>query len=89
MGGDEFVCLVLSGSPTFPDQFRARLAAACERVNQGSGKPFYVNLSVGIQPFVLRTYEDFHDAVTEADKKLYIAKRDRRPDVRKEPVDTP
>lgn len=89
VGGDEFVCLVLSGNPAFPDQFRARLAAACERVNQGSGKPFYVNLSVGIQPFVLRTYEDFHDAVTEADKKLYIAKRDRRPDVRKEPVGTP
>ena len=84
VGGDEFVCLVLSGNPTFPDLFRARLSAACERVNQTSGKPYYIGLSVGIQPFTLSSYEDFHRAVAEADKKLYISKRDRRSDVRRE-----
>lgn len=85
VGGDEFVCLVLSGSPSFPDQFRARLAAACERANSASGKPYYIGLSVGIQPFMLGSYEDFHEAVAQADKKLYVAKKQRRPDVRKEP----
>lgn len=84
VGGDEFVCLVLSGNPAFPDLFRARLSAACERVNQTSGKPYYIGLSVGIQPFTLSSYEDFHRAVAEADKKLYISKRDRRSDVRRE-----
>ena len=84
VGGDEFVCLVLSGNPTFPDLFRARLSAACERVNQTSGKPYYIGLSVGVQPFTLSSYEDFHRAVAEADKKLYISKRDRRSDVRRE-----
>ncbi len=83
VGGDEFVCLVLSGSPSFPDQFRARLRAACERMNQNSGKPYYIGLSVGIQPFMLNSYEDFHEAVVQADKKLYVAKRDRRSDVRR------
>lgn len=89
VGGDEFVCLVLSASPTFPDQFRARLTVACERANQASGKPYYIGLSVGIQPFVLSSYEDFHEAVGEADKKLYIAKKLRRPDVRREPDEMP
>lgn len=84
VGGDEFVCLVLSGNPTFPDLFRARLSAACERVNQTSGKPYYIGLSVGVQPFTLSSYEDFQRAVAEADKKLYISKRDRRSDVRRE-----
>ena len=84
VGGDEFVCLVLSGNPTFPDLFRARLSAACERVNQTSGKPYYIGLSVGVQPFTLSSYEDFQRAAAEADKKLYISKRDRRSDVRRE-----
>ena len=88
VGGDEFVCLVLCGSPTFPDQFRARLAAACGRVNRTSGKPYYIGLSVGIQPFMLRSYADFQEAVAQADKQLYIAKKLRRPDVRKQPEDT-
>ena len=84
VGGDEFVCLVLSGNPKFPDLFQARLSAACERVNQTSGKPYYIGLSVGVQPFTLSSYEDFQRAVAEADKKLYISKRDRRSDVRRE-----
>lgn len=87
VGGDEFVCLVLSGSPTFPDQFRTRLTAACSRVNRTSGKPYYIGLSVGIQPFILCSYADFQEAVTQADKQLYIAKKQRRPDVRKQPED--
>lgn len=85
VGGDEFVCLVLTGSPTFPERFRARLAAACQRVNAASGKPYYIGLSVGIQPFTLSSYEDFREATVQADKKLYAAKELRRPDVRREP----
>ena len=85
VGGDEFVCLVLTGSPTFPERFRARLAAACQRVNAASGKPYYIGLSVGIQPFTLSSYEDFREATVQADKKLYAAKELRLPDVRREP----
>ncbi|MGM9603464.1 MAG: diguanylate cyclase domain-containing protein, partial [Faecousia sp.] len=84
VGGDEFVCLVLSDGPSFPELFRKRLNEALEKINESSGKPFYVGISVGIQPFVLKTYEDFHQAVAQADKKLYEAKKKRRPDVRRE-----
>lgn len=84
VGGDEFVCLVLSDGPSFPEQFRQRLAEALEKTNETSGKPFYVGISVGIQSFVLKTYEDFHQAVALADKKLYEAKKQRRSDVRRE-----
>lgn len=84
IGGDEFLCLVLSDEPAFPDLFRSRLTEACAKVNESSGKPFYVGLSVGIQPFTLTCYEDFQAAVKEADKHLYVAKSHRRADVRKE-----
>ena len=86
VGGDEFVCLVLSDGPSFPEQFHQRLNEALENANETSGKPFYVGISVGIQPFVLKTYEDFQEAVAQADKKLYEAKKKRRADVRK-PLD--
>lgn len=83
VGGDEFVCLVLGGGPSFPEQFREQLAQALEKANQESGKPFYIGISVGIQSFVLKSYEDFLSASAEADKKLYEAKKTRREDVRK------
>lgn len=83
VSGDEFVCLVLTNNPEFPDLFRARLAAACQRANDASGKPYYIGLSVGFHPFTLRSYEDFREATVQADKQLYIAKRSRRADVRK------
>lgn len=88
VGGDEFVCLVLSDGPSFPEQFHQRLKEALENTNETSGKPFYVGISVGIQPFILKTYEDFHEAVAQADKKLYEAKKKRRADVRKPLGDT-
>lgn len=84
VGGDEFVCLVLSDGPSFPEHFRARLTEALENLNDTSGKPFYVGISVGIQPFVLKSYENFLSASAEADKKLYEAKKTRRSDVRRD-----
>ena len=89
VGGDEFVCLVLSDGPSFPEQFRERLAEALEKANQESGKPFYIGISVGIQDFVMKTYEDFLSASAEADKKLYEAKKTRRADVRKPLTELP
>ena len=83
VGGDEFICLVLDDTPTFPEMFRQRLTEALENVNDTSGKPFYVGISVGIEPFVLKNYEDFQKAVARADKMLYEAKKKRRADVRR------
>lgn len=83
VGGDEFISLVLDDTPTFPEMFRQRLTKALEKINETSGKPFYVGISVGIEPFVLKNYEDFQKAVAQADKQLYEAKKKRRADVRK------
>ena len=88
VGGDEFVCLVLSDCPSFPEHFRIRLTEALDRTNETSGKPFYVGISVGIHAFLLKTYEDFLSASAQADKKLYEAKKTRRADVRKPLADS-
>lgn len=83
VGGDEFIGLVLSDDNSFPDLFRNRLKEALRKANEASGKPYYIGLSVGIQPFELTSYDDFQNAISMADKQLYIAKRNRRADVRR------
>lgn len=84
IGGDEFMCLVLSDETAFPELFRKRLKASCDKFNAESDKPFYVNMSVGIHGFVMEDYDSFQKAVSLADQNLYIAKKHRRQDVRKE-----
>lgn len=84
VGGDEFIGLVLSEDDSFPNLFRARLIEALRKANEVSGKPYFIGLSVGIHAFDLTCPEDFQEAMEMADKNLYIAKRDRRADVRRE-----
>lgn len=83
-GGDEFICMVLTEDPTFAEKFRTRLREACEKENNTSGQPFYVGISVGIQPLMLNSYEDFSTAAALADHALYEAKKHRRQDVRRD-----
>ncbi len=78
IGGDEFLALVTSGSDSFGILFLDRVKKACETLNQKSGKPFYVELSMGVQPFELNPQTDLQQVVSDADKKLYEAKKSRR-----------
>ncbi len=83
VGGDEFISLVTSGSETFEALFRERIAAACRELNETSGKPYYIEISMGIVRFELRPETDLQSIVAEADKRLYEAKKTRRPSIRK------
>lgn len=84
IGGDEFLALVTSGSESFEDIFRKRVKLACRELNETSGKPFYVEVSIGIVPFVLKGDTDIQKVIAEADKNLYEAKKTRRTSVRRE-----
>ena len=83
VGGDEFVALVTSGSETFEPLFRERIATACRELNASSGKPYYVEISMGITRFDLKPETDLQSVVAEADKRLYEAKKSRRSSIRK------
>lgn len=83
IGGDEFLALVTSGSESFEDIFRKRVKLACQELNETSGKPFYVEISVGIVPCTLDEHTDIQAIVAEADKDLYEKKKQRRTSVRR------
>ena len=82
VGGDEFVSLVTSGSEMFEALFRERILAACRELNESSGKPYYVEISMGIVRFDLKPETDLQSIVAKADKQLYEDKKKRRPSIR-------
>ena len=83
IGGDEFSCLAFSEMDTFDTILQNRIKQACKEFNERSRKPYYVELSVGIQTFELETYEDIQLANISADQILYEAKKNRRKSIKK------
>lgn len=84
IGGDEFLALVTSGSDSFDILFADRVKQACAALNKTSGKPFYVEISIGVHPFEFNQKADLEQMISEADKKLYEAKKRRRASVARE-----
>ena len=83
IGGDEFLALVMSDMDAFDEEFRYRVKQACTALNEQSEKPYFVEVSLGIVSFTLDQATDVHKMVAEADKKLYEAKKRRKPSIRK------
>ncbi len=83
IGGDEFSCLAFSDRDSFDEILKNRIAQSCRKFNEHSRKPYYVELSVGVQSFELGSYEDFQMANISADQRLYEAKKNRRKSVKK------
>ena len=83
IGGDEFSCLVFSEKEGFENILKNRIVEACKQFNETSGKPYYVEISVGIKTFQMKCYEDLHLATISADQDLYEAKKTRKKSIKK------
>lgn len=84
IGGDEFSCLAFSDQDSFAQILKERIAGFCREFNEGSGKPYYVEISIGVKTFFLEKYEDLQIATLYADQALYEAKKSRRKSIKKE-----
>ena len=84
IGGDEFSCLAFSDIASFDQMLKERVAQACREFNEKSGKPYYVEISIGTRSFFMETYEDFQMANLYADQALYEAKKSRRKSIKKQ-----
>jgi diguanylate cyclase (GGDEF)-like protein len=83
IGGDEFVGVVLK-SPMFErKKIRQQIATASNRHNAHSGKPYYVDLSIGIKDFICTENRDFSKLLNNADSYMYKEKKERRPSVKR------
>ncbi len=83
IGGDEFLALILSESPDFEQTFRTRVTQACQALNESSGKPFYVEISLGIHAFDFSGNTDIQEIISLADEQLYEHKKFRRESIQK------
>lgn len=78
IGGDEFIALVNATVSNFEEVFRERVRQLCQELNEQSGKPYYVELSLGVVPFEFTADTDIQSVISKADKLLYEHKKNRR-----------
>jgi diguanylate cyclase (GGDEF)-like protein len=83
IGGDEFVGLILSDSPTLENTLRRRIDDSCRNLNAVSDKPYYVEISLGITSFDYTPDTDIQEIISLADHMLYEHKKFRRTSIRK------
>ncbi len=79
IGGDEFVGMFITDNQDFDVTFRARLKAAFDEYNHISGKPYFVEVSVGATDFTCRHGLEISKIINDADRYLYEEKKHRRP----------
>ncbi len=84
IGGDEFIAFAFLDSDGFIGELRKNLDEHSRNVNDTSGKPYYIDISVGISEFVCNPHTLIEDVMSEADTALYINKKYKRMSVLKE-----
>ena len=65
----------------FGEKFRERVKMACKLFNEKSGKPFLVEISLGIAEFRPNISTDIQQVISLADQQLYEAKKHRKKSV--------
>ena len=83
ISGDEFVGMFIADNSGFRKNFGTRLKQASEKCNDTSGKPYYVDFSVGIADFTCEEDLDITRIIDQADRYLYQAKQHKRASVLK------
>lgn len=83
LGGDEFVAMIVSDELEFVKHYKQRMKKAMEDLNNGSGKPYYVEFSIGMIEFICSDNFELSHMLKEADTALYDAKKERRHSIKK------
>lgn len=83
IGGDEYVAFVLSDEEDFRERIEREFKAAGNQFNESSDKPYYVEMSLGIQEFICGPDVDFSEMMKKSDELLYVAKATRRKSIKK------
>lgn len=78
IGGDEFVGMFMLDTPDFDVIFKNRLRIAFDAYNETSGRPYYLEASIGIARFTCGHDLEIGNIVNEADQYLYEEKKKRR-----------
>ncbi|MBP1592941.1 MAG: GGDEF domain-containing protein [Oscillospiraceae bacterium] len=85
IGGDEFAAFALLGGTDNMNHILNRINKTMESFNDTCDKPYYVNMSVGIYPFVCGNDIVLGDILEKADEILYQQKKIKRKSILKVP----
>lgn len=83
IGGDEFVAFSFIDNPNKPEEIKAAIAKESADLNNSCGKPYYIDISLGISTFMCSPTLNIEDILHNADEALYENKKHKRKDVLK------
>lgn len=83
IGGDEFVAFGFLDTPQRPQMICDRIRELSKNLNDTNGKPYYVDISIGISTFTCSPSLNIEDVLHNADEALYENKKNKRKDVLK------
>ena len=77
-GGDEYNILAIVSEPGLEEKILERKRSIIEQVNLESGKPYRIDLSMGIYQCRCSELGDLSEAIKQADNRLYEVKKVRK-----------
>ncbi len=78
IGGDEFVCFALTDDSDYVSQVQDRIKKYSAELNATCGKPYFIEMSVGVTEFICDGEQTIEDLLSQADSALYSNKRYKR-----------
>lgn len=78
IGGDEFVCFAFIDSSDYINQVQNRIKELSANLNASCGKPYFIEMSVGVTEFICNGNQKIEDLLSQADTALYSNKRYKR-----------
>ena len=78
IGGDEYIAFAIIDEPSLIGNFKKKLQALLNELNETSGKPYFIDLSVGVKELICHQNVDLKNILKEADKILYADKRNKK-----------
>ena len=83
IGGDEFAVVAVIKNENLAVEIRDRIILRSKLFNQGSDKPYYVEMSIGYVVYKWREDLELNQMLSAADLMLYKNKAKKRKDARK------
>lgn len=81
MGGDEFAAVLPAENTLAPEDILRRRQESIDRLNASAGKPYYINMSMGVITCTVFNSYDLKEGIDKADGKLYDAKSRRKKEI--------
>ena len=81
IGGDEFVAFAFLDAPDRQQKIIKTISEYSEALNESCGKPYYIDISLGVHTFTCSQMLSIEEVLHHADEALYEQKKNKRKSV--------